>query len=155
VTSGRKMASDCQWLLPAGQLNAVYITSAPTQFICFRLLLFSCSHVSDSFVTLWTAAQQASLSFTISWSLLKLMSIELVMPSNHILCCPLLLPLSLFPGIRVFSNKSALLQVVFPFPGPRPLGIIPSTLPRGLLNSSCWATFSATAVSSSLQPHGL
>ena len=56
----------------------------------------------------WTAAHQASLSFTISWSLLKLMSIESVMPSNNlILCCPLLLP-SIFPSIRVFSNESAL-----------------------------------------------
>ena len=56
-----------------------------------------------------TAAGQASLSITNSWSLLKLMSIESVMPSNHlILCHPLLLPLSIFPSIRVFSNESAL-----------------------------------------------
>ena len=55
----------------------------------------------------WTAAHQASLSITNSWSLLKLKSIELVMPSNHrILCCPLLLSPSIFPS--VFSNKSAL-----------------------------------------------
>ena len=48
-------------------------------------------------------------SFTVSWSLLKLMSIELVIPSNHlILCCPLLLLLSIFPSIRVFSNESVL-----------------------------------------------
>ena len=61
------------------------------------------------FVTPWTAAHQASLSFTISQSLLKLMSIESLMPSNHlILCCPLLLLPSIFPNIRVFSNKSAL-----------------------------------------------
>ena len=60
------------------------------------------------FATPWTAAWQASLSFTIFRSLLKLMSIELVMPSNHlILCCPLLLP-SIFPSIRVFPNESAL-----------------------------------------------
>ena len=59
--------------------------------------------------TPWTAARQASLSVTNSWSLLKLMSIELVMPSNHlILCCPLLLPPSTFPNIRVFSSESAL-----------------------------------------------
>ena len=58
------------------------------------------------FVTPWTAACQASLSFTVSWSLLKLMSIEL---SNHlILCCPLLLLPSKYPSIRVFSNGSAL-----------------------------------------------
>ena len=55
------------------------------------------------------AALQASLSFTNSQSLLKLMSIKSVMPSNHmILCCPLLLLPSIFPSIRVFSNESAL-----------------------------------------------
>ena len=57
------------------------------------------------FVTTWTAGHQASLSFTISWSLLKLMCIESVIPSNHfILCCPLLLLPSIFPSIGVFSN---------------------------------------------------
>ncbi|KAB0340697.1 hypothetical protein FD754_022907 [Muntiacus muntjak] len=61
------------------------------------------------FVTPWTAAHQASLSITNSQSLPKLMSIELVMPSNHlILCCPLLLLPSIFPSIRVFSNESVL-----------------------------------------------
>ena len=61
------------------------------------------------FETPWTAAYQDSLSFTISQSLLKLMSIELVTPSNHlILCRPLLLLPSIFPSIRVFSNESAL-----------------------------------------------
>ena len=60
------------------------------------------------FKTLWTAALQASLSFTISQSLLKLMCIELVMPSNHlVLCRPLLLLPSIFLSIRVFSNESA------------------------------------------------
>ena len=60
-------------------------------------------------VTPWTAARQASLSITNSRSLFKLMSIELVMPSNHfILCCPFLLPPSIFPSIRVFSNESVL-----------------------------------------------
>ena len=61
------------------------------------------------FVILWRAACQASLSITNSWSLLKLMSIESVMPSNHLsLCLPLLLPPSIFPSIRVFSNESVL-----------------------------------------------
>ena len=60
-------------------------------------------------MTPWTAACQASLSITNSQSLLKLMSIESVMPSSHlILCCPLLLPPSVFPNIRVFSNESLL-----------------------------------------------
>ena len=64
--------------------------------------------MSDS-ATPWTAACQASLSITNSWSLLRLMSIESVMPSNHlILCRPLLLLPSIFPSIRVFSNKSSL-----------------------------------------------
>ena len=68
---------------------------------------FSRSVMSDS-VTPWTAARQASLSITNSLSLLKLMLIELVMPSNHlILCRPLLLPL-IFPSIRVFSNELVL-----------------------------------------------
>ena len=61
------------------------------------------------FVTPWTAAHQAFLSITNSWSLLKLTSIESVMPSNRlILCCPLLLLPSIFPSIRVFSNESVL-----------------------------------------------
>ena len=61
------------------------------------------------FVTLWTAARQASLSITDSWSLLKLRSIESVMPSNNlILCHPLLLLPSIFPSISIFSNESVL-----------------------------------------------
>ena len=68
----------------------------------------SLSHV-QLLVTLWTAARQASLSFTISQSLLKLMLVESVMQCNHlILCCPLLLLPSVFPSIRVFSSESAL-----------------------------------------------
>ena len=60
-------------------------------------------------VTPWTAAHQASLSTTSSWNLLKLVSIESVMPSNHlILCHPLFHPPSIFPSIRVFSNESVL-----------------------------------------------
>ena len=74
------------------------------QFSSVQLL----SHVR-LFVTPWTAACQASLSITNSQSLLKLMSIESVMPSNHlILCRPLLLPPSIFPSIGVFSNESVL-----------------------------------------------
>ena len=61
------------------------------------------------FATPWTAVHQASLSITNSWSLLKFMYITLVMPSNHLIFCrPLLLPLSIFPSIRVFSNESVL-----------------------------------------------
>ena len=74
----------------------------------FDLVVQSLSCV-QLFVIPWTAAHQASLSFTISQSLIKLLSIELVMPSNHlILCCPLLFLPSVFPSIRVFFNESAL-----------------------------------------------
>ena len=73
-----------------------------------RSVQFSHSVMSD-FATPWTAACQASLSITSSRSLIKLMSIEPVMPSNHlILCCSLLLPPSIFPSIRVFSSGSVL-----------------------------------------------
>ena len=65
------------------------------------------SHV-QLFVNLWTTAHQGCLSITISWRLLKLMSIELAMPSNHLILCRPLLLLSNFPSIRVFSNESGL-----------------------------------------------
>ena len=72
------------------------------------VVIQSLSHIK-LFVTPWTAACQAFLSFTISRRLLKLMSIELVMPSNLlVLCCSLLLPPSIFPRIRVFSDELAL-----------------------------------------------
>ena len=74
----------------------------------FVIIVQSLSNVR-LFVTPWTAAHQASLSFTIYWSLLKLISIESTMPSNHlILCRPLLLLPSIFSSIRVFSNESTL-----------------------------------------------
>ena len=95
-----------------------------SHFSYHRLMLLTCSNVIipilqavvvqllscvQFFATPWTVARQASLSFTISQSFLKLMSIESVMPSSHlILCRPLLLLPSIFPSIRVFSNESAL-----------------------------------------------
>ena len=73
------------------------------------------SHV-QLFVSLWTTTRQASLSFSISWSLLKFMSIESMMLSNSlILCCPLLLLPSILPSIRVFSNELALCTRSFSF----------------------------------------
>ena len=85
---------------PLNMLLMVSLSSV--QFSSIQLL----SHI-QLFVTPWTAARQASLFITNSHSLLKLMSIESVMPSNHlILCCPLLLPPSICPNIRVFSNES-------------------------------------------------
>ena len=81
---------------------------ADARDLCKEFVIFqSPSHVW-LFLTPRTAAHRASLSFTISWSLHKLMSIESVMPSNHfILCRPLLLPPSIFPSMRVFSTESA------------------------------------------------
>ena len=87
--------------LVTGSLSSVILTA-------FSSVQFSCSVMSDS-ATLWTAACQASLSITNSRSLLKFMSIESMMPSKHFsLCHPLLLPSSIFPSIRVFSNESVL-----------------------------------------------
>ena len=75
---------------------------------CILLVVLSLSHV-PLFATLWTAAHQTSIVLNYLWSLLKLMSIESVMPPNHlILCCLFLLLPSIFPSIRVFTNKSAL-----------------------------------------------
>ena len=85
----------------------------PTKYLQLSSAQFSLSSRLSSciqlFVTPWTAAHQASLSITNSWSLLKLMSIKSVIPSNHlVLCHPLLLLPSIFPSIRVFSNESVL-----------------------------------------------
>ena len=85
--------------------------------ICIYLItsevVVQSSHVR-LFLTPWTAAHQASLSVTISRSLLKLMSIESVMPSNHLILCRSFLPPSIFPSIRVFSKES-----VFPIRRPK------------------------------------
>ena len=90
------------------------------------------------FVTPWTAARQASLAITSSWSLLKLVSIESVMPSNHlILCRPLLLLPSVLPSIRVFSNES-LLCIRWPKYWSFSFSISPSNEYSGLKNM--WPT---------------
>ena len=99
ILLGGKKANSCS---RAGE-NKLYLLIATT--------LSSVQSLSRVrlFETPWTVVHQASLSITNSWSSLKLVSIESVMPSNHlILCCPLLLPPSVFPSIRVFSNKSVL-----------------------------------------------
>ena len=89
--------------------HALWIVPGATQTNLIReFVAQSRSHVR-LFATLWTAAPQAPLSSTMFQSLLKLMSIEVVMPSSHlILCRPLLLQSSIFPSIRVFSNESVL-----------------------------------------------
>jgi len=107
----------------------------------------SLSHV-QLFATPWTAACQASLSFTISWSLLKLMFDELVIPTNHlILCHPLLLLPSIFPSIRVFSDELTL------WSGGQSIGVSASAsvLP---MNIQGWFPLELTGFIS-LQPKGL
>ena len=103
------------------------------------LVVQSLSHV-QLFVTPWTTVRQASLSITNSQSLLKLMSIELVMPSNHlILCRPLLLLPSIFPSIRVFSNESVL-HIRWPKDWSFICSISPSNEQSGLISfiKHCW-----------------
>ena len=85
------------------------------------------------FATPWTAALQASLSFTISQSLLKLMSIESVMPSNHLILCHSLLLPSIFPGIKVFSTESAL-HVMWPKYWSFSFSVSPSNEYSGLIS---------------------
>ena len=83
------------------------ITQDGNEILCSLVLVVRLLSPVRLFATPWTAARQASLSFTISRSLLKLLSIESEMPSNHlVLCRPLLLLSSVFPSIRVFSNES-------------------------------------------------
>ena len=78
-------------------------------YIILIFVVHSLSHIRRLFVTPWTISCQASLSLTNSWRLLKVMSIESVMPSNHlILCHPLILLPLIFPSIRVFPSESAL-----------------------------------------------
>ena len=108
------------------------------------------------FAAPWTAACQASLSFTISQNLLKLMSIESVRPSNYFfLCCPLLLLLSIFPSIRVFSSESALC-IRWPKYWSFSFSISPSSEFSGLISSRIdWFDFLAVQgiLKSPLQHH--
>ena len=97
ITEVERRSSQRRTLIFLGSWRTAFVIAIRSRS-CVRL-----------FVTPWTAAHQASLSFTVSWSLLKLMSMESVVPSNHlILCCPLLLLPLIFPSIRVFSNELAL-----------------------------------------------
>ena len=90
-------------------LLCFWFVSQSQQQFCEHIWVLKFSSAAQSCPTPWTAARQASLSITNSQSLLKLMSIGSVMPSNPlILCGPLLLPRSIFPSIRVFSNESTL-----------------------------------------------
>ena len=95
-----------------GRLEFLWTEVEKSHLILKYIQRLQFSSVAQSCLTLWpkwTAAHQASLSITSSWNLLKRMSIESVMPSNHfILYCPLLLLPSIFPSIRVFSNEYVL-----------------------------------------------
>ena len=102
-----------------GELTSLFLSGAQFPLCPLSPLAYThviCNNYSNQllhhvwcFVTPSTATCQASLSITNTWSLLKCMAIELVMPSNHLIhCCPLLLPPSIFPSIKVFSNKSVL-----------------------------------------------
>ena len=100
-----------------------------------RVIVFSSVQSLSSvqlFSTPWTAACQASLSITNSWSLVKLVSIEWVIPSNHLILCPLLLPPSVFPSIRVLSNESVL-RIRWPKYRSCSFGVSPSNEYSGLI----------------------
>ena len=104
MLSSRESSQPIDWTQVSSIAGGYFTVWATREAPCTRSVQFSYSFMSDSFATPWTAACQASLSITNSQTLLKLMSIESVMPSNHlILCHPLLLPPSIFPSIRVFQ----------------------------------------------------
>ena len=119
------MANSCWWVAKPSQYCKV---------IQFSSVRFSSLNHVRLFATPWTAASQVCLSITNSWSLPKLMSIESVMPSNHlILHYPLLLMPSIFPNIRVFSNESAL-RVRWPKYWSFSFNISPSSEHPGLIS---------------------
>jgi len=131
------MSLNCIFKMPKMMLIHIVVQQKLTQLYKANSVQFSRSVVSNS-VTPWTTASQASLSITRSWSLLKLMPIELVMPSNHlILCYPLLLLPSIFPSIRVFPSES-----VLPISWPKywcfSLSISPSNEYSGLISVTGW-----------------
>ena len=108
---GPNLSSQEYSILMLGRWFSWHLAHFQADLIAQEIYCCSATHV-QFFLTPWTAARQASLSINNSRSLLKLMSIESVMPSKHlILCHPLLLLPSIFPSIMVFSNESALHQV--------------------------------------------
>ena len=113
-------------------LQVYYFLSSMKSLIAVQWL--SCVRL---FATLWTAAHQSLLSFTISQSLLKLMSIESVMPSNRLILCHLLLLPSIFSSIRVFSNEMAFCI------GGQSIGAPASVLP---INIQCWFPLGLTGL---------
>jgi len=128
-------------------VSCLYILDISPSLVMVVQLL---SHV-QLFATLWTAARQAFLSFTISWSLLKLMSIELVMPSNHLIfCLPLLLLPSIFPSTPV--SWSFLVSQLFALDGQRIGALASASVPS--MNIQDWFPLGLTGLIS-LQSKGL
>ena len=133
-----------QWAWGCRYLFKVLFSFPIYQFSSVQLL----SHVRV-FATPWTATHQASLSITNCWSLPRLMSFESVMPSNYlILCRPLLLLLSVFPNIRVFSNESAL-RIRWPKYGSFSFNISTSSEHTGLISfrMDCWFSLQSKGLS--------
>ena len=128
----------------------------PLKAISSFLFFFQLLSRVQLFTSPWTAARQASLSITNSWSLLQLMSIETVMPSNHlILCHPLLFLPSVFPSIKVFSNELAL-RIRWPKYWSFSFNISPSSEYSGLISFRMdWLDLLADqgTLKSLLQPH--
>ena len=115
-------------------LVSIYMAAESTTVRFIWLTPYLLSSLVQLFATPWTVALQASLSFTVSQSLLRLTYIESVMPANHlILCRPLLLLPSIFPSIRVFSNELTL-QIRWPVHGSFSFSISPSNEYSGLIS---------------------
>ena len=130
--------------------NSVLFIRSTAQFSLVQLL----SHVR-LFMTPWTAAHLASLSITNSWGLLKLMSIQSVMPSNHLIFCgPLLLLPSIFPNIKVFSSESVL-HIRWPKYWSFSFSISPSSKYSGLISFriDCFDFFAVQETLKSLLKH--
>ena len=128
------------------EVNWTKVKCLSTGLASSSVQLLSCVQL---FATPWTAARQASLSITNSQSLLRLMSIELVMPSNHlILCCPLLLLPSIFPSIMVFSNE-LFLHIRWPKYWSYSFSIRPSNKYSGLISFriDCWISLQSKGLS--------
>ena len=154
ILGGDLRTVQCDTLYLSPEVVRIYIKNTP-QFLAYSVQ--SLSHV-QLFATPWTVAHQASLSITNSWSPPKLMSIESVMPSNHLnLCRPLLLLSSIFPSIRVFSNESVL-RIRQPKYWSFSFNISPSNEYSGLISFGIdWLDFLAVqgTLKSLLQHHSL
>ena len=155
------VASVKQWKIPvlSFQISVCYfmwiVTTVPGILFSYDGQFSSVAQSCPTLVTPWIAACQASLSITNSWSLPKLISIESVMPSNHlILCCPLFLPPSIFPSIRVFSTESVL-HIRWPKYWSFSFNISPSNIYSGLISFriDCLDLFAVQETLKSLLQH--